>query len=107
MDFLNSDKQDSTVEIPIDGTLDLHAFSPGEIKSLVTEYIAVCRQKGILSVRIIHGKGTGRLRRFVHAILKKLPEVEDFKLGDLDSGSWGSTLASLAPIGVEPTERKR
>jgi dsDNA-specific endonuclease/ATPase MutS2 len=57
-----------------------------------------CRERGILTVRVIHGKGTGSMRRTVHAILKKLPDVIDFKTGDLDSGSWGATLIHMAPL---------
>jgi DNA-nicking Smr family endonuclease len=85
----------SAVEIPIDGTLDLHTFSPREIKDLIPDYLAECRARGILSVRIVHGKGRGHLRRSVHAILKRLPEVASFKLAGEDGGGWGATLIEL------------
>jgi DNA-nicking Smr family endonuclease len=85
------------VEIPIDGTLDLHTFQPREIKELITDYIAECRQRNILNLRIIHGKGTGTLRKTVHAALEKLPEVVSFRLADESAGSWGATLVSLKP----------
>ncbi|MFZ5434484.1 MAG: Smr/MutS family protein, partial [Calditrichota bacterium] len=71
---------DEPIELPIDGTLDLHTFQPKEVKSVVQEYLAVCRERGILQVRIIHGKGIGALRETVHATLKKMPEVESFHL---------------------------
>ena len=74
------------VEIPIDGTLDLHTFAPGDVSSLVEEYLWACLKKGIYEVRIIHGKGKGVLRRIVHARLEKHPNVLDFSL---DSGPWG------------------
>ncbi|HWR68032.1 MAG TPA: Smr/MutS family protein, partial [Desulfomonilia bacterium] len=61
--------QEEYHELVVDGTLDLHMFSPRDIKDLVPDYLEECREKGILSVRIIHGKGTGTLRRTVHAIL--------------------------------------
>jgi len=64
------------VEIPIDGILDLHTFHPKEVKELVPDYLKACREKGIYSVRIIHGKGTGTLRKIVQSILSRLPEVE-------------------------------
>ena len=83
------------VEIPIDGILDLHTFRPSEIGSLIQEYLRVCREKGILSVRIIHGKGKGVLRETVHAALKKVPFVASFRLGDETSGSWGATIVEL------------
>ena len=86
-----------TVEIPIDGTLDLHTFHPRELKALLPDYLQACREKGILQVRVVHGKGTGTLRRSVHAILGRLPEVESYKLAGGDGGSWGATLVTLVP----------
>ena len=86
------------IEIPIDGTLDLHAFRPEEVGDLVPEYIAACMQRGIGHVRIIHGKGTGALRASVHAILGRLPEVRSFRLAGEDAGGWGATLVELNPL---------
>ena len=86
------------VEIPINGVLDLHTFDPREVKDLLPDYLHECRKKGILEVRIIHGKGTGTLRETVHAILKRLPEVASLKLADETAGSWGATLVLLRAI---------
>jgi DNA-nicking Smr family endonuclease len=83
------------VEFPVDGTLDLHTFRPDEVKDLVPEYLAECRKRGILQVRIIHGKGIGTLRETVHNMLAKLPEVESYHLGDETSGGWGATIVIL------------
>ncbi|MFP2907804.1 Smr/MutS family protein [Pyxidicoccus sp. 3LFB2] len=89
--------EDEAVEIPIDGTLDLHLFHPKEVKDLVVEYLWACRQKGLLDVRIIHGKGTGALRRTVHSLLPKLPEVESFRSASEGDGGWGATWVRLKP----------
>ncbi len=62
---------DDPVEMPIDGVLDLHTFSPKDVKDLVPEYIGECLRRGITEIRIIHGKGTGTLKAIVHAALKK------------------------------------
>ena len=88
-------KDNDVVQVPIDGVLDLHNFSPKDLKYLIPDYLEECRKINIFQVRIIHGKGTGNLRRTVHSILKKLPQVADFKLADEGAGGWGATLADL------------
>ncbi len=90
---------DRPVELPIDGILDLHTFQPGEVKDLVPDYLEACREKGILRVRIIHGKGTGALRTTVHALLAKLPYVASFAQAMEDEGGWGATIVLLRPEG--------
>jgi len=94
--------ENDAIEMPIDGTLDLHTFRPADIKSLVADYVAACRERGILHVRIIHGKGTGALRRTVHAILERLPEVISFQLADEGGGGWGATIVILKPSESKP-----
>jgi len=86
------------VELPIDGALDLHTFRPDEIKSLLPDYLAACRERGILQVRVIHGKGTGALRRTMQTILKRLPEVVSFATAGEEAGGWGATIVTLRPI---------
>ena len=85
------------IELPIDGELDLHTFRPKDVKELVPDYLAACRERGIYRVRIIHGKGIGQLRQTVHAILERLPEVASFSLAGEFSGSWGATIVVLGP----------
>ena len=86
---------DEPVELPIDGVLDLHTFSPREIKDLVPDYLQACRERGIYQVRIIHGKGIGNLQRSVHAILSRQPEVASYTLDHPQYGGWGATIVHL------------
>jgi len=83
------------IEIPIDGTIDLHTFQPREVKELLTDYLAECRRRGIFHLRIIHGKGTGALRETVHCLLEKMPEVDSYRLSDETGGGWGATIVRL------------
>jgi len=92
---MNSD--DAPVPLPIDGVLDLHTFRPQEVKDVVTEYLIECRKRGILRVRIIHGKGIGHLRRTVHAELGRNPLVAEFHLANEHFGGWGATIVQLQP----------
>ena len=85
------------VELPIDGVLDLHTFSPRDVPDLVPEYLDECRRRGILEVRIIHGKGAGTLRRTVHAILARRSDVASYGLAPPERGGWGATLVTLKP----------
>ncbi len=90
-----ADDEEPPFELPIDGTLDLHAFRPAEVKDLLGEWIAACRARGILEVRIVHGKGTGALRRTVEAVLSRSPHVARHWTADEPGGGWGATLATL------------
>ncbi|NET31717.1 MAG: Smr/MutS family protein [Cyanothece sp. SIO1E1] len=87
-------EEEHEIELPIDGILDLHFFRPNEIKDLVPDYIEACLEKEIYSIRIIHGKGKGVLRRMVHSILEKHRQVDSFRMAD-DRSSWGATLVEL------------
>jgi len=87
--------ENDVVQVPIDGVLDLHNFSPKDLRYLIPDYLAECRRANIFEVRIIHGKGIGNLRRTVHAILGRLPEVKEFKLAGDRGGGWGATLVKL------------
>jgi DNA-nicking Smr family endonuclease len=90
-----SDAPGKPVAIPITGELDLHTFRPAEIATLLDDYFAECRRRGIFGVRVIHGKGIGTLRATVHAHLRRSAVVAGFASGDETSGGWGATLVTL------------
>lgn len=91
------DEDEELVEYPIDGILDLHHFAPKDVKELVPEYIEECLKRGITQIRIIHGKGTGTLRRTVHSLLDKNEHVLSYRLDSQSYSSWGATLVELRP----------
>jgi DNA-nicking Smr family endonuclease len=82
-------------EFPVNGVLDLHTFDPSDVRELIPDYISECLKRDIYSIRIIHGKGTGVLRRIVHSVLAGIPEVRDFRTADERGGGWGATLVEL------------
>lgn len=93
-DFDTPDEADP-IAIEIDGILDLHPFSPKDLKTLIPDYLEECRKKGIVEIKIIHGKGIGNIRRSVHALLKRSVLVADYRQAELHGGSWGATIVRL------------
>jgi DNA-nicking Smr family endonuclease len=91
----HSDSDDNPVEYPIDGTLDLHQFSPRETRDVVLEYIEVCLAQGIHNLRIVHGKGIGVQREIVRKLLKEHPKVVSFRHEGGSGGGWGATVVDL------------
>lgn len=87
------------VELPINGILDLHTFRPADVKDLVPTYLEECRKRGILAVRVVHGKGTGALRETVHAALRRTPGVVSSALAPPNAGGWGATIVELRSEG--------
>ena len=77
--------------------LDLHTFVPRECADVVAEYLRAAQAAGMTRVRIVHGKGTGTLRRIVHGVLDRHPAVRGYRLADERGGSWGATLVELHP----------
>jgi DNA-nicking Smr family endonuclease len=89
--------ESAEVELPIDGELDLHLFRPRDVPELVADYLDACRERGILQVRIVHGKGIGALRETVHRTLEKRSDVVRFRLDSETGSGWGATLVDLKP----------
>jgi hypothetical protein len=86
---------DEAVPLPIDGCLDLHGFSPKDLRTLIPDYLDECLARGIVALRIVHGKGTGNVRRSVHALLDRDPRVVHYRLAPPERGGWGATLVDL------------
>ncbi|MFC1788651.1 Smr/MutS family protein [Thermodesulfobacteriota bacterium] len=83
------------VKIPIEDILDLHTFKPDEVPNLLVDYFSACIDAGIYSVRIVHGKGRGILKKRVQELLKNNPVVKSYRNAPLQAGGWGATLVEL------------
>ena len=77
------------VVLPITGELDLHAFAPRDAVSVVEDYLDECRRRGLLEVRIVHGRGRGVRRAEVRRALARRADVLVRDARPL-SGGWGA-----------------
>ena len=89
--------EDEAVEIPLTGDLDLHPFLPRDVPSVVEEYVRACRARGVLRLRLAHGRGRGVQRAAVRRVLASLPEVASFGDAPALAGGWGATVVDLRP----------
>jgi dsDNA-specific endonuclease/ATPase MutS2 len=85
---------DEAVRIPIEHELDLHAFPPRDVASVVHEYIDAAAAAGLKEVRVVHGRGRGVQRGIVQSALERHPKVVEF--WDDASSHLGATVARLA-----------
>lgn len=88
-----------THRVPIDGSLDLHFFSPGDIPSVVEEYVSAASDAGLREVRLVHGRGRGVQRGIVQQVLERHPQVIAF--WDDPASHLGATIATLTPTRSE------
>lgn len=63
-----------------------------EALPIVDKYIDDCYMAHLEHARIVHGKGTGKLREGIHAFLRKHPHVKSFRLGTFGEGEMGVTI---------------
>jgi DNA-nicking Smr family endonuclease len=90
------------VQIPIEDALDLHAFAPRDVRSVVDEYLREAATRGFQEVRIIHGRGIGVQRGAVRTLLEGHPLVMDFRDAPAERGGWGATVVALCPLPRAP-----
>jgi len=82
-----------THRVPIEGTLDLHAFAPRDVASVVEEYVNAAHAAGLREIRLIHGRGKGVQRGIVQQTLERHPLIEEFD--DATETHLGATIARL------------
>jgi DNA-nicking Smr family endonuclease len=88
-------RKDEPVRIPIEDALDLHAFAPRDVASVVAEYLGAAHARGFAEVRLIHGRGIGVQRRIVQSVLARHPLVAGFADAPPERGGAGATIVRL------------
>lgn len=83
------------VILPIEDHLDLHAFLPADVRSVVESYLAAAVAAGFDEVRLIHGRGIGVQREIVRSLLDGNPAVVAYADAPAERGGWGATLVRL------------
>ncbi len=71
--------------VPVEESIDLHAFTPRDVVSVVEEYLEAAARERYREVRLIHGKGTG------------VPLVASYSAAPPEAGGWGATRVTLKP----------
>ena len=99
---MDDEPDEGAVVLPVTGELDLHAFAPQDVPALVEDYLSACREKGILEVRVVHGRGRGVQRAVVARLLSRLDWVSEFRAAPETRGGWGATLVDLRPMERAP-----
>ena len=89
-----------TVRVPIGREIDLHAFAPRDIPSLVAEYVNAAAAAGFDEVRLVHGRGRGVQRGIVQQALDGHAKVVEF--WDDPASHLGATIARLSTDSVVP-----
>jgi DNA mismatch repair protein MutS2 len=79
----------------VDRELRLRRLTVEEALWKLDQYLYDAFMAELVSVRIIHGKGTGKLRQSVHKSLARHPLVKSYRLGDYGEGDYGVTIVEL------------
>jgi DNA-nicking Smr family endonuclease len=87
--------EDDAINVPIEDAIDLHAFAPRDILSVVDAYLAAAHEAGFAEVRLIHGRGKGVQRAAIQRLLRGHQLVETFR--DAHESHLGATVVRLRP----------
>ena len=99
------DEEPGAHQVPIEGTLDLHTFAPGDIPSIVEEYIHAAYGAGLRELRLIHGRGIGVQRARVQQVLREHPLVEGYV--DAPESHLGATIVRLKGSSITKAQRHK
>jgi DNA-nicking Smr family endonuclease len=90
-----SDEPEPPHVVPIEDSIDLHAFAPRDVASVVESYLEAARAAGFAEVRVIHGRGKGVQKERVRQLLGRSPHVLHFEQATPERGGWGATVVRL------------
>jgi len=79
----------------ISSEINVIGLNVDEAVSIVDKYLDDCYLSSLDKVRIIHGKGTGKLRQGIHTYLKMHPHIKSFRLGTFGEGEMGVTVVEF------------
>jgi DNA-nicking Smr family endonuclease len=96
---VTDDDPEEPVVLPIEDSIDLHAFAPRDIPSVVESYLEAARAAGLREVRIIHGRGKGIQKERVRQVLGRSEHVVHFEEATPDRGGFGATVVRLRSPG--------
>jgi Smr domain/Negative regulator of sigma F len=101
-----TEPMEDTVVLAIEDSLDLHAFAPRDIPSVVEAYLEAAQEAGLREVRVIHGRGKGVQKERVRQVLSRNERVEGFEEAPPDRGGFGATVVTLKSREREDREGK-
>ncbi|MGH9319992.1 MAG: Smr/MutS family protein [Vicinamibacteria bacterium] len=95
---MTSDPDDPVI-LPIEDSIDLHAFAPKDIPGVVESYLEAAQEAGFEEVRIIHGRGKGVQKERVRQLLSRSDRVLHYEEATPDRGGFGATVVKLRARG--------
>jgi DNA mismatch repair protein MutS2 len=81
--------------LTISPEIDLRGLMPEEATAQAERYLDEAFLASLSTVTLIHGKGTGALRNAIHNMLKRQPNVKNFRLGKYGEGEDGVTIVTF------------
>ena len=90
-----TEEPEDPLVLPIEDSIDLHAFAPKDIPEVVESYLEAAREAGFAEVRIIHGRGKGVQKERVRQVLGRSEHVAHFEEATPDRGGFGATVVKL------------
>lgn len=94
-DFTNSNYNSISKSRTIKSEINVIGLNVEEAIFVIDKFLDDCSLVKLQTARIVHGKGTGKLRNGIHQFLKTNPHVKNFRLGTFGEGEMGVTVVEL------------